>query len=155
MAYFLKKLPINKTWFAEITQQECMGVKPNAAKLKSNPLYFYRNHGEMTMNILPDGCGPFVFHFTQFPALPGVLVCWGDGGWVCVCGGVGVCVGVFVYVRVCARVRVYKCRNAGLSGIRSVQYPNQKTNDARTGPVPDQTKAVRPFFWSGTGTGLK
>ncbi len=56
-----------------------------------------------------------------------------------------------VYVRVQVRVRlhvqvcVYKCVNAGLSGIRSVRYRNKKTNDAGTGPVPDQTKAVQLF----------
>jgi hypothetical protein len=57
---------------------------------------------------------------------------------VCVCVRVHVCGGV--------RVRVYKCRNAGLSGIRSVWYRNEKINDAGTGPVPDQAKAVRHFF---------
>ncbi len=57
-------------------------------------------------------------------------------------GGVRVRVRVHVRVRVC----VYKCRNAGLSGIRSVQYQNIKTYDAGTGPVLDQTEAVRHFF---------
>ncbi len=51
-----------------------------------------------------------------------------------------------VRVRVCVRVRVYKCRNAGLPGIRSVQYWNERTNDAGTGAVPDQAKAVWHFF---------
>jgi hypothetical protein len=51
---------------------------------------------------------------------------------------------VCVHVRV--RVRVYKCWNAGLSGIRSVWYRNEKTNDAGNGPVPDQAKAVQHFF---------
>ncbi len=49
-----------------------------------------------------------------------------------------------VYVHI--RVRVYKCLNAELSGIQSVQYRNEKTNDAGTGPVPDHTKAVRHLF---------
>ncbi len=57
---------------------------------------------------------------------------------------------VRVRVRLCVRVRVHvrvhKCRNAGLSGIQSVRYRNKKTNDAGTGPVPDQTKVVRHFF---------
>ncbi len=44
------------------------------------------------------------------------------------------------------RVRVYKCQDAGLSSIRSVRYRNEKTNDAGTGPVPDQAKAVRLFL---------
>jgi hypothetical protein len=44
------------------------------------------------------------------------------------------------------RVHVYKCRNVGLSGIRSVRYRNEKTNDAVNGPVPDQVKAVRHFL---------
>ncbi len=56
----------------------------------------------------------------------------------CVC----VCEGVFVGVFMC----VFVCINAGLSGIRSVWYRNKKTNDAVTGPVPDQAKAVRHFF---------
>ncbi len=51
---------------------------------------------------------------------------------------------VGVHARV--RVRVYKCRNAGLSGKQSVQYQNEKTNDAGNGPVLDQAKAVRHFF---------
>ncbi len=60
---------------------------------------------------------------------------------------------VRVRVRVCVRVRVrvYKCWNAGLSGIRSVRYRTGKTNDGGNSPVPDQAKAVRHFF----GTGLK
>jgi hypothetical protein len=33
---------------------------------------------------------------------------------------------VRVRVRVSVRVRVYKCRNAGQSGIRSVRYRNKK-----------------------------
>ncbi len=49
-------------------------------------------------------------------------------------------------VRVRVRVRVYKCWNAGLSGIRSVRYRNEKTSDAGNGPEPDQAKAVRQFF---------
>ncbi len=61
------------------------------------------------------------------------------GGCVGVCGGVwgcvwGVCKGVRVhasaYAHVCVcvhlRLHVYKCRNAELSGIRSVQYQNEK-----------------------------
>ncbi len=57
-------------------------------------------------------------------------------------------IGVYVRVcvHVCVRVRVYKCRSAALSGIRSVRYRNEKTNDAGTGLVPDQAKAVRHFF---------
>jgi hypothetical protein len=43
------------------------------------------------------------------------------------------------------RVRVYKCRNAGLSGIRSVRYRNKKTNDAGTGPVPKIIDAGMPM----------
>ncbi len=39
---------------------------------------------------------------------------------VCVCVCVGVCGGV------CVRVRVYECRNTGLSGIWSVRYLNDK-----------------------------
>ncbi len=42
-------------------------------------------------------------------------------------------------------VRVYKRWNAGLSGIRSVQYRNEKTNDAETSPVPDPTDEVRHY----------
>ncbi len=63
-------------------------------------------------------------------------------------GGVRVCVRVHVRVRVSVRVRVrvYKCRSAGLSGIRSVRYRTEKTNNAGNGPVPDQTKAVRHFL---------
>jgi hypothetical protein len=53
---------------------------------------------------------------------------------------------VRVRVRVC--VRVYKCRNAGLSGIRSVRYRNEKTNDAGNGPVLDQAQAIRHLFGS-------
>jgi hypothetical protein len=60
------------------------------------------------------------------------------------CGHVRVHVRGGVHVRV--RVRVYKCGNAELSGIRSVWYRTEKTNDAGTGPVPDQAKAVRHFF---------
>ncbi len=45
------------------------------------------------------------------------------------------------------RVLVYKCRNARLSSIWSVWYRNKKkTNDAGTGLVPDQAKAVWHFF---------
>jgi hypothetical protein len=56
----------------------------------------------------------------------------------------------------CVCVFVCKCRNAGLSGIRSVRYWNEKKKiiDAGTGPVPGQAKAVRHFFWSGTGLKL-
>jgi hypothetical protein len=53
---------------------------------------------------------------------------------------------VRVRVRVRVRVHVYKCRNAGLSGIRSVQYRIEKTKDAGNGLVPDQAQAVRLFF---------
>jgi hypothetical protein len=53
---------------------------------------------------------------------------------------------VRVYVRVRVRVCVYKCRNAGLSGIRSVRCRTKKTNDAGNSPVQDQAKAVRHFF---------
>ncbi len=60
----------------------------------------------------------------------------------CSCRTSQVCVRVRVHVRVC----VYKCRNAGLSVIRSVRYWNEKTNDAGTSPVPDQAKTVRHFF---------
>jgi hypothetical protein len=56
------------------------------------------------------------------------------------------CVRVRVGVRVRVRVHVYKCRNAGLTGIRSVWYRNEKTNNAGTGPVPDQAKAVWHFL---------
>jgi hypothetical protein len=55
---------------------------------------------------------------------------------------------------VCVRVRVYKCWNAELSGIPSVQYRIEKINNAGTGPVPDQAEAVQHFFWSGTGLEL-
>jgi hypothetical protein len=54
---------------------------------------------------------------------------------------------VSVLGRVCVRVRLYKCRNAGLSGTRSVWYRNEKTNDAGNGPVPDQAKAVQHVFF--------
>jgi hypothetical protein len=53
---------------------------------------------------------------------------------------------VRVRVLVCVRVHVYKCWNAGLSGIRSVWYQTGKTNDAGNSPVPDQAKAVRHLF---------
>ncbi len=56
------------------------------------------------------------------------------------------CVRVRGGVRVRVHVRVYKCRNAGLIGVQSVRYRNEKTNDARKDPVPDQAKAVRHFF---------
>jgi hypothetical protein len=58
-----------------------------------------------------------------------------------------VCVRVRVHVRggVRVRVRVNSCRNAELSGIRSVRYRTEKTNDAGTGLVPDQAKAVWPM----------
>jgi hypothetical protein len=62
-----------------------------------------------------------------------------------VCVRVRVC----VCVRVCVHVHVhvlYKCWNAGLSGIQSVWYRNGKTNDARTDPVPDQPDAVQHFL---------
>jgi hypothetical protein len=61
-----------------------------------------------------------------------------------------------VRVRVCVRVRVrvYKCRNAGLPGIRSVLYRNEKTNDAGTGPVPDQSKAVWHFLVRNADAGV-
>lgn len=29
----------------------------------------YRNNKEIMMNILPDSCGPFSFHFSPFPSL--------------------------------------------------------------------------------------
>jgi hypothetical protein len=55
------------------------------------------------------------------------------------------CVGVQVRVRV--RVHVYKCWNARLSGFRSVRYwTEKKTNDAGTGPILDQAKAVQHIF---------
>jgi hypothetical protein len=44
------------------------------------------------------------------------------------------------------RVRVYKCWNVELSGIRSIWYRTEKNNDAGTGPVPDQAKTVWHFF---------
>jgi hypothetical protein len=53
---------------------------------------------------------------------------------------------VRLHVRVRVSVHVYKCRNAGLFGIRTVRYRNKKTNDARTGLVPEQVKAVQHFF---------
>ncbi len=62
------------------------------------------------------------------------------------------CVRVRVRVRVCVRVRlrvcvrVYKCLNAGLSGIRSVRYRNKKNYRCRDSSGPDQAKAVRHFF---------
>ncbi len=49
-------------------------------------------------------------------------------------------------VGVCECVFMFMCIIAGLSGIRTVQYLNKKTNDAGTGLVPDQAKAVRHFF---------
>jgi hypothetical protein len=67
-----------------------------------------------------------------------------------VCGGVHVRVRVRFHLRVCVRVHlrvhVYKCWNAGLSGIRSVRYQTEKTNDAGNSPVPDLAKAVRHFL---------
>jgi hypothetical protein len=43
---------------------------------------------------------------------------------------------------------VFVCINAGLSGIRSVRYRNEKTNDAGTGPVPYRTKLRQSgIFW--------
>ncbi len=53
---------------------------------------------------------------------------------------------VRVRVRFRVRVRVYKCQNAGLSGIRSVRYRTEKTNDAGNSPVPDQAKASGIFL---------
>ncbi len=64
----------------------------------------------------------------------------------CVRVRVRVCVRFHVHVHVHVRVRVYKCQNAGLSGIRSVWYRTEKTNDARNSPVPDLAKAVRHFL---------
>jgi hypothetical protein len=65
-------------------------------------------------------------------------------------GDVRVCVHLLVHVRVRVgvrmRVRVNKCRNAGLSGIRSVRYRTEKTNHAGNSPAPDQAKAVWHFF---------
>jgi hypothetical protein len=49
-------------------------------------------------------------------------------------------------VHVCDCMFVFVCMNAGLTGIGSVRYRNEKTNDAGTGPIPDQAKAVRHFF---------
>ncbi len=51
-----------------------------------------------------------------------------------------------VLVCSCARVLMNKCQNAGLSGIRSVRYRNEKTSDARTGPEQDQAYAIRHCF---------
>ncbi len=51
---------------------------------------------------------------------------------------------VRVFVFLC--VFVFMCINAGLSGIRSVRYRTEKTNDDGDSPVPDQAKAVRHFF---------
>ncbi len=62
-----------------------------------------------------------------------------------------------VRVRVCVRVRVsvYKCRkekekiNAGRPDCPASEQSGsgiKKTNDAVTGPVQDQAKAVRHFF---------
>jgi hypothetical protein len=53
--------------------------------------------------------------------------------------GVCVCEGVFVFV----------CINAGMTDCPASDQSGtgiEKTNDAGTGPVPDQTKAVG-FFW--------
>jgi hypothetical protein len=68
----------------------------------------------------------------------------------CVC--VSLCTwvrgGVCMYSCLCARVLMlmYKCRNAGLSSIRSVWYQNKKTIGAGTGLVTDQACAVQHFF---------
>ncbi len=66
----------------------------------------------------------------------------------CVFVFVFVCVFVFVFVCVfvCVFICVFVCINAGLSGIISVRYRNEKTNDAGNGPLPDQAKAIRHFF---------
>ncbi len=58
-----------------------------------------------------------------------------------------VCVCVFVYVFVC--VSVFVCINAGMPNCPASDQSGtglKKTNNAGTGPVPDQAKAVRHFF---------
>ncbi len=57
---------------------------------------------------------------------------------------IGVCACASVHVR----VRVYKCRNAGMPDCPALDQSStgiKKINDAETGPVPDQAKAVRHF----------
>ncbi len=54
---------------------------------------------------------------------------------------VGVCECVFVCVFVCINAGMPDCPASDQSGTGI-----KKTNDAGTGPVPDQTKAVRHFF---------
>ncbi len=56
---------------------------------------------------------------------------------VCLCECVFVCVFVFV----CINAGMLDCPASVQSGTRI-----KKTNDAGTGPVPDQTKAVRHFL---------
>ncbi len=55
----------------------------------------------------------------------------------CVC----VCVFVCMFMFVCINARMPDCPASDQSGTGI-----KKTNDAGTGPVPDQTKAVRHFF---------
>ncbi len=57
-----------------------------------------------------------------------------------------------VHTCACVLVRVYKCQNSGLSSLQSVWYQNEKTNDAGTGPVPDQADEAAFFSvqrWTG------
>ncbi len=58
----------------------------------------------------------------------------------CPCPCVWVCIYVCMFMWVCV------CINAGLSGIWSVWYQNEKTNDAEASPVPDQADEVQNFF---------
>jgi hypothetical protein len=53
----------------------------------------------------------------------------------------------------CTFVCVFVCINAGMPNCPASDQSGtglKKTNDAGTGPVPDQAKAVWHFFWSGT-----
>ncbi len=60
---------------------------------------------------------------------------------MCVCECVFVCVFVFMFVFVCINAGMLDCPASYQSGTGI-----KKTNDAGTGPEPDQTKAIRHFF---------
>jgi hypothetical protein len=60
-----------------------------------------------------------------------------------------ICVSLFVCLFVC--MCVFMCINAGMPNCPASDQSGtglKKTNDAGTGPVPDQAKAVRLFFGS-------
>jgi hypothetical protein len=76
---------------------------------------------------------------------PHIIGCVG----VCECVFVCLFVCVFVCLFMCLFVCVFVCINAGMPNCPASDQSGtgpKKTNDAGTGPVPDQAKAVRHFF---------